>query len=672
MTLTISKKLGLSFGIILLLMTISSVITYSLIIDNERIEHKVLNIRMKTVLLGKDLINGINQSLAGLRGYLILNKEPNKAEAMKKSRKEAWDLIDSTVAEYDQLAINRTVPENIKRLKEIKLELSVLKQAQQEIEDISLSNENVPSYQLLLTDAAPRAEKMLTNITTIIDEEMTYQATHARKSLLKSLADTRGSFAIGLAHIRAFLLSGDTSFKNNFNRAWQINEQSVNKINTSQVSLFSTKQQKLWQEFITVRDEFKILPEKMFNLRSRADWNKAHYWLGTKSAPSASKILSLLEEMNKSQNQLLADDVAAADHLIVIFKTTLIALTLISLIIGGLCYVLFSRDLLSRLDPILAKAKLIASGDMSGDTLAIKGNDELSDLTVAINKMSSSLLSLVKKTADSMVEAAKGSTEILTANQEIASGVNEQRAQMEQISAAIEELSNSSREVAHNCIDSSNSSTETLVLAKSGGEVVQQSLAQMVLIKESFDNSSAAMASLDLQSKTIEDILNVIRGIANQTNLLALNAAIEAARAGEQGRGFAVVAGEVRQLASRTTEATVEIEGAIDLMRRETDSAASIMTDGAIKVDQGVDMTHKAAYSINEIIDSVDAVVDKIQAIAATAEEQSMTTAEVARNTESVSSVTLQIEESINNVVNLSTTVTQGAQMKAEELLAMV
>jgi len=309
---------------------------------------------------------------------------------------------------------------------------------------------------------------------------------------------------------------------------------------------------------------------------------------------------------------------------------------------------------------------------MSGQSLEAKGKDELTDLTIAINQMSDSLSAFVKKTADSMVGASEETSKILIANQEMVSGVNQQTAQVEQIAAAIEELSNSSLEVANNCVDASDSSSSTLKLAKSGGEVVQKTLSQMIDIKDAFENSSQAISMLSTQSKEIENILSVIKGIADQTNLLALNAAIEAARAGEQGRGFAVVADEVRQLAGRTTAATTEVESAIDAMRQETENAVAMMDEGGNKVTQGVDMTNDAAVSLNNIIDSVDNVVLKIQSIAATAEEQSMTTAEVAQNTESVAAVSQQVEKGISEVVELSQTVTENTETKAHELLNMV
>ncbi|WP_085297425.1 HAMP domain-containing methyl-accepting chemotaxis protein [Cognaticolwellia mytili] len=672
MILTIGKKLGFSFGIILVLMIISAVVTYSLIDDNEEIQDQVINLRMKTVLLGKDVINGVNQSLAGLRGYIILGNDPKKALAMKEARKSAWIAIEKAIKEFDILAKSWTDPTNVKHLQDIKLALEAFKIAQQEIESISHTDRNIASYQLLLTDAAPRADQMLTHITNIIDEESFLEATTARKSLLKNLADIRGSFAVGTANIRAYLLSGEDVFKNKFEAKWQINQQRVDTINENQVLLFTPSQNKSWTEFINVRNEFIDLPAQMFNLRSRDDWNTANYWLGTKAAPRAIEILSSLERMKNSQDQLLKNDIEKEANLVETLKSTLIFITLVSLLLGIICSVIFSRNLLTRLDNILTRAKSIAEGDMSGEVLKVKGNDELSDLTKAINQMSGSLLQLVKKTADSMAEASKGTTKILIANQTMASGVNDQTAQIEQIATAIEELSNSSLEVANNCVDASDSSSAALRLVKSGGAIVKETLVQMVSIKDAFNSSSSAITSLSTQSKEIEDILSVIKSIADQTNLLALNAAIEAARAGEQGRGFAVVADEVRQLAKRTTDATAEVEEAVESIRRETEQAVTMMADGGTKVERGVDMTNEAASSLNNIIGSVDIMVEKIQAIAATAEEQSMTIAEVAKNTENVSTVSQQVESGISNVVSLSTNVTQETESKAKELLAMV
>jgi methyl-accepting chemotaxis protein len=534
MKLSLGKKLSLSFGFLLILMTISAVVTYTLILKSEKIQNQVINLRMETVLLGKDVINGINQSLAALRGYIILGKDPIKAEKMKKSRQNAWNNIERSIRGFDKMATNWTVPANINRLKEIKEELDHFKQAQQEIENIANTVDNIPSYKLLLNEAAPRAGEMLSAITAIIDEEVTLDATKDRKDLLKNLADTRGSLAIGIANIRAYLLSGDDAFRNTFRAKWQINIARVNTINENQISLFTQKQRLHWNNFMRIRSEYSDLPKSMFDLRNAVDWNQANNWLGTKAAPRAIKILELLDEMKKSQEALLNKDTMAAEATVELIKSTLIIITLISLFIGTASAFIFSRDLLSRLNNILSRANDIATGDMTGKALFIKGKDELADLTTSINKMSDSLQSFVQLTSNAMIEASKGASTILGANELMSEEVSIQRAQVDQISAAVEELSNSSLEVSSNCNDAAQSSSQTLELARTGGEIVQNTLTQMVSIKQAFDNSNNSITSLSVQNKKIEDILSVIRGIADQTNLLALNAAIEAARAGEQ------------------------------------------------------------------------------------------------------------------------------------------
>lgn len=61
------------------------------------------------------------------------------------------------------------------------------------------------------------------------------------------------------------------------------------------------------------------------------------------------------------------------------------------------------------------------------------------------------------------------------------------------------------------------------------------------------------------QVGTIEEVADVVKGIADQSNLLGLNAAIESARAGEHGRGFSVVADEIRKMANHSKEQVSDI-----------------------------------------------------------------------------------------------------------------
>jgi methyl-accepting chemotaxis protein len=104
------------------------------------------------------------------------------------------------------------------------------------------------------------------------------------------------------------------------------------------------------------------------------------------------------------------------------------------------------------------------------------------------------------------------------------------------------------------------------------------------------DDVVDTMRGIHDASHKINDIIQVIDGIAFQTNILALNAAVEAARAGEQGRGFAVVAAEVRSLAGRSAAAAKEIKTLIQTSVERVNSG----TDRVAQAGQTHNVTHKS------------------------------------------------------------------------------
>lgn len=131
-------------------------------------------------------------------------------------------------------------------------------------------------------------------------------------------------------------------------------------------------------------------------------------------------------------------------------------------------------------------------------------------------------------------------------------------------------------------------------------------------------------------AQEMNNIVELIRGIADQVNLLALNATIEAARAGEAGKGFAVVATEVKNLATQTGQATDKIGEQI----------------GGI---QGI--VDRVVKSLEDIRGSIDSLNSYVAGAAGAVEEQSAVAQDMSSNMQSAASAVDDISRSLRTIV---------------------
>lgn len=159
-------------------------------------------------------------------------------------------------------------------------------------------------------------------------------------------------------------------------------------------------------------------------------------------------------------------------------------------------------------------------------------------------------------------------------------------------------------------------SIETDAIADQGAQVIDRTVQVIRELSEQMEQAGKEMSALDKQSQLIATIVQSISSIADQTNLLALNAAIEAARAGEQGRGFAVVADEVRQLASRTSQATVEIVEVVQKNQQLTRSTVTVIRQGQDKAQQGLELSNESGRVMTEIKRGAQQVVNAVSQFA--------------------------------------------------------
>jgi methyl-accepting chemotaxis protein len=274
------------------------------------------------------------------------------------------------------------------------------------------------------------------------------------------------------------------------------------------------------------------------------------------------------------------------------------------------------RGIKRSLTDVLTSLRDIAeeNGDLTV-RLHSRSNDEIGQLVYWFNSFMGKLqqvIARVVETSEPLNELAGNLNQMAeTANQTI----DLQRNASVRAKSAINEISNNVSDVADSATLAAKAASEANRTASTGHEIVAQTVSSIQKLATNVLHVQEVIHQLESDSSKVGNVLDVIRSIAEQTNLLALNAAIEAARAGEQGRGFAVVADEVRTLASRTQESTLEIQETIGKLQQAAKSAVQVMQESATQAQVSVEKANNAGDSlqaINQSISNINQMNEKI------------------------------------------------------------
>ena len=393
--MTIGKKIGLGYGVITFILMGVVLATIQQVKTMETITKRVIELRTPTAHASLMMLNGINHSLASLRGWIILGDPKFQTE-----RALAWaEQINPSLKQMHRLAADWTDMENIIRLKSVEKEIDAFKATQQKIEDIARTPENSPAQKILFDKAEPLEKDIVTIVSKMIKLEMKNKITSKNKQLIGILANIETTTSLSLERADEFLLSGKAEFKKESQENWKKNVEHMMTLQENKKTL-NSEQSKNFEKLQRGLNQFGPLLEDIIRIRSGEEWNIANYWVKTQATLVAFRIKELLNDMSANQEKLLendVDEISSRTHFLIVL---LVGLFFAAALISGVLAASITRSIS---EPILDASKLaneLVHGNFRKKRLPIQSKNELGTLSQSFNELLDKLQEVNKNSKD--------------------------------------------------------------------------------------------------------------------------------------------------------------------------------------------------------------------------------------------------------------------------------
>jgi methyl-accepting chemotaxis protein len=301
---------------------------------------------------------------------------------------------------------------------------------------------------------------------------------------------------------------------------------------------------------------------------------------------------------------------------------SLLCIILTSSVIIFLTKIYFTNNI----NLVLKRLTTIKEGILPKTPLMVKSNDEIGELSNAINNLNEKLREIVTLITSGAAKVNASSNQIDEISVKVAGGASHQATSAEEVSSAIEEMTSMIENNTENA-------QQTQQISITAAEGIQQ-----LILKE--EESLKYI-------KEISNKINLVNDIAFQTNILALNAAVEAARAGEHGKGFAVVAQEVRRLAENSRKAADEITKISEKSVEITTNAHDFMLQIAPEIEKTSQLVNEITTSGNEQTNGASQINNAIQDLNIVIQQYASTADEMAQNSKVLNKEADELEKSI-------------------------